>query len=145
MITTKKITQLVQKAEVYDEIYDYFVRMVNYRDGLMFHDTVGYADRVNTVTKKKYKRDKGQLRYYNEERTIVESFKIDGHKHIAIQEEIKRLNVIIDTLAIFIQINQNTNEDRIRSENQNREPEQSDDSTQRRTSKGNRKVKRKFE
>ena len=144
MITTKKIAELVQKAEVYDEIYEYFVRMVNYRDGLMFHDTVGYADKVSLITKKKYKRDKGQLRYYNEERIIVESFKIDGHKHIAIQDEIKRLNVIIDTLSIFIQINQNTNEDRNRNKNQNRELEKSDDSTQRRTSKRDSKVKRKF-
>lgn len=145
MITTKKIAEVVRKAEIYDEMYDYFVRMVTYRDGLMFHDTTGYAEKAKIISTKKYKKPKGELRYYNEERLIIESNKIDGHKHIAIQEEIKRLNVIIDTLSIFIQINQNPNEDRNRSKSENTEPNQSNESAQRRTPKGDSAVKRKSE
>ena len=145
MITTKKITEIVNKAEIYDEIYDYFIRMIAYRDGLMLHCTTGYKEKANLISKKRFQRKNGQLKYYNEYHFFVDSHKIENHQYMAMQQEINRLNIILDTLSIFIQINKKSNEDRITGERENREFDQTNESTQGRTPKRHRKIKGKLE
>jgi hypothetical protein len=70
------------------------------------------------------------LKYYTEEKVFVDSKKIDTTLSMAIQEELNKLNIIIDLLSKFINQNQSPNEDRNTSERENRKSDTTDGQTE---------------
>jgi hypothetical protein len=130
MINPKDIEELAQKAVKFDEIAEYFHTIIKYRDGLMAHQTSGFKDKAVVISRKRFKRDKGELKYYTEEKVFVDSQKIDTTLSMAIQEELNKLNIIIDLLSKFINQNQSPNEDRNTSERENRKSDTTDGQTE---------------
>lgn len=130
MIKPKDIEELAQKAGKFDEIAEYFHTIIKYRDGLMAHQTSGFMDKAVVISRKRFKRDKGELKYYTEEKVFVDSKKIDTTLSMAIQEELNKLNIIIDLLSKFINQNQSPNEDRNTSERENRKSDTTDGQTE---------------
>lgn len=130
MIKPKDIEELAQKAGKFDEIAEYFHTIIKYRDGLMAHQTSGFMDKAVVISRKRFKRDKGELKYYTEEKVFVDSKKIDTTLSMAIQEELNKLNIIIDLLSKFINQNQSPNEDRNTSERENRKFDKTDGQTE---------------
>lgn len=130
MIKPKDIEELAQKAGKFDEIAEYFHTIIKYRDGLMAHQTSGFMDKAVVISRKRFKRDKGELKYYTEEKVFVDSKKIDTTLSMAIQEELNKLNIIIDLLSKFINQNQSPNEDRNTSERENRKSDRTDGQTE---------------
>lgn len=130
MVKPKDIEELAQKAGKFDEIAEYFHTIIKYRDGLIAHQISGFKDKAVVISKKRYKREKGLLRYYNEDKVFVDSQKIDATLSMAIQEELNKLNIIIDLLSNFIKPNQSENEDRNTSERENRKSDETDEQTE---------------
>jgi hypothetical protein len=130
MIKPKDIEELAQKAGKFDEIAEYFHTIIKYRDGLMAHQTSGFMDKAVVISRKRFKRDKGELKYYTEDKVFVDSKKIDTTLSMAIQEELNKLNIIIDLLSKFINQNQSPNEDRNTSERENRKSDRTDGQTE---------------
>lgn len=112
MTTTEDFELIVKKAKAYDEMMKYFNYVVSYRDGLLAHQAAGVSEKADSVKKMKYKMVKGERKLTEEERIIVVSRKIPAELRMQMQEEIQRLNGIIETISQFIIKTNSNDEDR---------------------------------